>query len=120
MLNSEFDMKKLKVAQKILGVKISRDKSKGLIFLSQKKYFIKVLNTYKKLNSKPVKTPLAAHFKLNNSMCPKTDYEKLDMKNVPYANVVGCLMYVMVLTMPDMSYAVSLVSRYMASPGREH
>lgn len=77
-----------------------------------------MLNTYKKLDSKPVKTPLAAHFKLNNSMCPKTNYEKLDMKNVPYANVVGCLMYVMVLTMPNISHAVSLVSRYMASPGR--
>ena len=69
--------------QKILRVKISKDKSKCLIFLSQKKYLTKVLNTYKSLNSKPIQTPLAMHFKLSNSPCPKTDDEKLDKTNVP-------------------------------------
>ena len=58
----------------------------------------KVMETYKMLDSKPVLTPLAAHFKLSNQLCPKTDEEKLDMKNVPYVNTVGCLMYAMVLT----------------------
>ncbi|KAH9649101.1 hypothetical protein KPL70_025857 [Citrus sinensis] len=81
---------------------------------------LKVLETYKMLDSKPVLTPLAAHFRLSNQLCPKTDEEKLDMKNVPYANAVGCLMYAMVLTRPDLSHSMSVVSRYMAQPGREH
>ena len=58
----------------------------------------KVMETYKMLDSKPVLTHLAAHFRLSNQLCPKTDEEKLDMKNVPYVNTVGCLMYAMVLT----------------------
>uniref|UniRef100_A0A2N9GPK2 Reverse transcriptase Ty1/copia-type domain-containing protein n=1 Tax=Fagus sylvatica TaxID=28930 RepID=A0A2N9GPK2_FAGSY len=33
---------------------------------------------------------------------------------------VGCLMYAMVCTRPDLAHAVSTVSRYMANPGREH
>ncbi|KAH9647611.1 hypothetical protein KPL70_025255 [Citrus sinensis] len=120
MLNSEFDMKDLGTAKKILGVEIKRNITKGEIFLSQERYLTKVLETYKMLDSKPVLTPLAAHFKLSNQLCPKTDEEKLDMKNVPYANAVGCLMYAMVLTRPDLSHSVSVVSRYMAQPGREH
>ncbi|KAH9694912.1 Integrase catalytic domain-containing protein [Citrus sinensis] len=120
MLNSEFDMKDLGTAKKILGVEIKRNRTKGEIFLSQERYLTKVLETYKMLDSKPVLTPLAAHFKLSNQLCPKTDEEKLDMKNVPYANVVGCLMYAMVLTRPDLSHSVSVVSRYMAQPVREH
>jgi hypothetical protein len=33
---------------------------------------------------------------------------------------MGCLMYVMVCTRPDLAHAVSVVSKYMANPGRQH
>ena len=42
------------------------------------------------------------------------------MNSIPYANLVGSLMYVMVCTRPDIAYAVSLVSRYMENPGKAH
>jgi hypothetical protein len=42
------------------------------------------------------------------------------MSKVLYASVVGCLMYAMVCTKPNLAHAVSTVSRYMANPGREH
>ena len=42
------------------------------------------------------------------------------MSKVPYANAVGCLMYLMVCTRPDISHAVSVVSRFMANPSKEH
>ncbi|GJZ61269.1 retrotransposon protein, putative, ty1-copia subclass [Tanacetum coccineum] len=38
------------------------------------------------------------------------------MSKVPYANAVGRLMYLMVCTRPDIAYAVSVVSRYLANP----
>ena len=42
------------------------------------------------------------------------------MSKVPYASVVGSLMYVMVCSRPDISHAVGVVSRYMSHPGIEH
>ena len=42
------------------------------------------------------------------------------MSKVPYANVVGCLMYLMLCTRLDISHVVSVVSRYMVDPGKEH
>ena len=42
------------------------------------------------------------------------------MNSIPYANIVGSLMYVMVCTRPDITYAESLVSRYMANPRKAH
>nr|GEZ25172.1 hypothetical protein [Tanacetum cinerariifolium] len=42
------------------------------------------------------------------------------MSKVPYANAVGSLMYLMVCTRPDIAYAVSIVSRYLAYPGKSH
>lgn len=119
MLKSEFDMRDLGFVKKILGVEIKRNITKGEIFLTQEKHLTRVLETYKMLDSGPVQTPLTAHFRLRNLLSPKTDEERLDMENVPYANVVGCLMYAMVLTRPDISHAMSVVSRYMVAPERE-
>nr|GEY48941.1 retrovirus-related Pol polyprotein from transposon TNT 1-94 [Tanacetum cinerariifolium] len=42
------------------------------------------------------------------------------MSNVSYANAVGSLMYLMVCTRPDIAYAVSVVSRYLTNPGKNH
>ncbi|KAH9687889.1 Integrase catalytic domain-containing protein [Citrus sinensis] len=120
ILSSEFDMKNLGIAKKILGVEIERDRAAGVMFLSQKKYLTRVLHSFQMLNSKPVGTPLAAHFRLSNLQCRKISEEKLEIEDVPYANAVGCLMYAMVLIRPDISHVVSVVSRYMATPGNEH
>ena len=70
-------------------------------------------------NAKPVQLPLASHFRLSNLQCPQTEAEKQDMANVPYANAVGCLMYAMVLTRPDIAHVVSVFSRYMAQPEKD-
>ncbi|XP_070026242.1 secreted RxLR effector protein 161-like [Nicotiana sylvestris] len=42
------------------------------------------------------------------------------MSRVPYANVVGNLMYAMVYTRSDISQAVGVISTYMHNPGKEH
>ena len=115
-----FDMKDLGAARQILGMEIFRDRSNGKLWLSQQKYIEKILLRFGMNNVKPVSVPLASHFKLSSSLCPNTDEEKDYMSRIPYANVVGCLMYAMVCTRPDISHAVGVVSRYMANPGKEH
>ena len=42
------------------------------------------------------------------------------MKILPYALVVGSLIYVMLSTRPYICYSVGIVSRYQSNPGREH
>jgi hypothetical protein len=42
------------------------------------------------------------------------------MAHVPYASVVGILMYAMVCTQPDIAHAVGVLSRYMSTPGKEN
>ncbi|KAE8692022.1 hypothetical protein F3Y22_tig00110863pilonHSYRG00024 [Hibiscus syriacus] len=52
--------------------------------------------------------------------CPKTYKEAEDMSKVPYSNPVGCLMYAMICTRPDLAHAVSQVCKYMSKPGKQH
>ena len=42
------------------------------------------------------------------------------MSKVPYANAIGCLMFAMICTRPDLAYARSLISRFMSKPRKKH
>ncbi|XP_042950237.1 novel plant SNARE 11-like [Carya illinoinensis] len=63
---------------------------------------------------------MAPYFKLSALQSPKIDEERDYMRNVPYASIVRSLMYAMMCTRPNISQAISLVSRYMHNLGRVH
>nr|GEX66619.1 retrovirus-related Pol polyprotein from transposon TNT 1-94 [Tanacetum cinerariifolium] len=51
---------------------------------------------------------------------PAEELGQEQMSKVSYENAVGSLMYLMVCTRPDIAYAVSVVSRYLANLGKNH
>ena len=79
----------------------------------------KALEKFSMNNLKHVNVPLASHFKLSSVLSPRTDEEKQYMSHVPYANVLGNLMYAMVSTRPNISHALGVVSRIMENPDEE-
>jgi len=119
-LSDEFEMKDLGATKKILGLEIHRDRKAGKLYLSQRKYLEKILDRLNMSNCKSVSTPLAAHFKLSFESYPKTKQDLEKMSHVPYSIAVDSLMYAMACTRPDLSYAVSVVSRFMHNPGNDH
>ena len=42
------------------------------------------------------------------------------MSLIPYASVIGSIMYAIVCTRLDVSYALSVTSRYQSNPGKGH
>ena len=87
--------------------------------LTQKGYWQKVLQRFNiDGDTKSVSTLLAPHFKLKATMSPTTVEEREYITRVSYVRVVGNLMYAMVCTRPDLSQAVSIISRCMHDPGR--
>ena len=101
-------------------MRITRDRKNRLLTLSQNEYIQKVLKIFNMHNAKPVSTPFASHFKVGKKMCPKTQEDMDYMSKVPYASVVGSLMYAMICTRPDIAHAVGVVRRYMNNLGKYH
>lgn len=119
-LSSEFEMKDLGPARKILGMEITRNREENLLELSQKSYLQKVLNTFRMEECKPVKTPLAPHMKFKAATEIEADEQAEKMKSVPYANAVGSIMYSMIGSRPDLAYPVGVISRFMSKPLMDH
>lgn len=42
------------------------------------------------------------------------------MSLIPYSNIVGSIMYMMICTRADLAYAISATNNYMTEYGREH
>ncbi|KAG8481971.1 hypothetical protein CXB51_026890 [Gossypium anomalum] len=110
-LSEEFEMKDLGPVKKILGMEILRDRKASKLYLSQKGYIEKVLCRFNMQSAKPVSTPLVAHFRLSSALSPQSDDEIEYMSHVPYSSAIGSLMYAMVCSRPDLSYAVSAFGR---------
>ena len=119
-LSSQFDMKDLGDAYHILGMRVTRDHKKGLLYLSQGEYVHKVLERFSMQSGRLVSSPLPAYLKLSKDDCPKSVEDKATMAKVLYASTCGSLMYAMVATRLDIAYAVGVVSRYMSNPGKKH
>ena len=57
---------------------------------------------------------------LSKSMCSKTQYERTHLSMIPYASAIGSIMYAMLCTRPDVSYALSVMRIYQLDPGKGH
>ena len=89
--------------------------------MTQKGYLNKVLQKFNSNDdTKSVSILLTSHFKLKSTMSRITVEEHEYMTHVPIASAVGRLMYTMMCTRPNLSQAISMVSRYMQDPGRGH
>jgi len=113
-------MNDMSEARYVLGVEIFRNRSKKLLGMCQEAYIKRVFERFRMHYSKPVDIPAKKCLALSLDQCPKTDQEEEKMKDVPYASVVGCLMYAMLCTRLDICFAVGLVSRYQSNLGPTH
>ncbi|KAG8485771.1 hypothetical protein CXB51_019116 [Gossypium anomalum] len=119
-LGSCFSMKDLGEATYILGVKIYRDRSRRLLGLSQGTYIDKVLKRFNMEESKRGFLPMRHGISLSKEMCPSNPQERERMSKIPYASAIGSIMYAMLCTRPDVSYALSMTGRYQADPSEGH
>ena len=118
-LSKNFDMKDMGDASCVIGIKIHKDRPQGILGLSQETYINKILERFRMKDCSPSVAPIVKGDRFNLNQCPKNDFEREQMKNIPYASVVGSLMYAQVCTRPDIAFAVGMLGRYQSNPGTD-
>ena len=118
MSNSDFEMKYLGKARRILGTEIIRNKKEKTLCLSQSSYIKKIISKLKMEGSKGIRTPMAQQFKLSSDQAPKIERERLYIEKVPYIIGVGSIMYGMMCSKPNLAYVVNVISRFIANLGK--
>lgn len=115
-----FEMKDVGELGYILGIRIEKDEHTGAISLSQEAYLRRVLERFGMLQCNAKSTPLPSGIALSESESPRTEDDRQYMKDKPYREALGSCMWAQVATRPDISFALSVLSRFQANPGPAH
>ena len=104
----------------ILGIEVKRIRENRTIHLSQKSYIESMLRRYSFDDLKPVSLPMETSIRLTSAQSPTTTQQIAHMRNIPYQEAVGSLIYASLGTRPDITYAVQTVSCFSKNPGQAH
>lgn len=110
-LQALFPVKDLGPLKYFLGLEIARN-STG-ICLHQRKYCLDILSETGLTNAKPSNVPIVQHHKLSLSTSPEIQDAS------QYRRLVGKLIY-LTITRPEISYAVHILSQFLANPKEDH
>lgn len=83
-------------------------------FVNQPKYTKKIINKFGYEDAYEVSTPMEPGMLTN-----KHENDK-ELKNKPYREIVGSLLYLSTITRPDISFTVNYLSRYVNEPKISH
>ncbi len=99
----------------VLGMSIVRNWESRTMSIRRKKYLEGVLKKFDMETCKLVSTPL--EFGKKYEELSKED-ERFDTRM--YQRAIGCLTHAATISRPDLSTAVSILSKFMSNPGVEH
>ena len=114
-LRERFNIKQLKTASWMLGMRITRDRAARTIKLDQELYVTKALERYGLSECKVATTPevIGAATDATPGMDDAAERQR-------YMEIVGTLMYAMISTRPDIAHAVHWLASNMQAPTRRH
>lgn len=105
-LQKEFNIKKMTEVKTFLGMEIDRN-DKG-VKVTQNKMINKLLKEFSMEETRNIATPMEVNFQINE--------EEQIIENVPYRRLICSLMYLSLVSRPDICYSVGYLSRFLDRP----
>ena len=116
-LRKMFKIKELGEVKRILGMQITRIRSKRTVYIDQTAYIEKFLHEFamEQDRVRPTTVPMNGYEHLH-----KTTIDDEPGDSQGYAKRVGSMMFAMVYSRPDICFALSKLSQHMSNPGAHH
>ena len=119
-VNNSFKTKDLGNLNFILGINVERLTDNTLV-IHQKNYIDKIMKDFKIISeTRNTDIPIQPGHKLTTELLHETESLRKLVDATKYRKVIGSLIYLMTCTRPDISYSVSILSRYMQEPKELH
>lgn len=92
-LSKNLQIKDVSEASHVIGIEIFQNKAQGLLELSQKTYINKLLERFRIKKCLLSIVPIKKGDTFNLMQCSKNELKHAQMEMIPYASIVGSLMY---------------------------
>ena len=118
-LGSSYEVKDLGEARLILGMRIDQNQN-GDVTCTQQAFCEQLLKHFNMAECAPATTPLPPGLSLSVEDCPTTTEEITEMKNIPFREALGSIMWLQIATRPDLSFSVNILFHFTHNPGKPH
>jgi len=103
-----------------LGIEIIRNREEKTIFLTQTAYATAYETAYAAYTREVWNDQLQSScYSMDTGATLTTNMDE-DLKNIPFRQLIGSLIYLAVATQPDLVYLVGILSKFLDSPTEEH
>ena len=113
-IKGSFDIQDLGVPERLLGIRIIRNRELGTIHISQPSFIDTIAKRFNISPGKRITSPMLNTIDLRIST---TEDETI---NIPYASLIGSINYCSIFTRPDISYATNKCAQFTSKPTSEH
>ena len=103
-----------------LGFEVKRNRAAHTISINQCSYIEQMTEKFRLTNAKPVSTPMEPGAQFTKEQGPSTPTQMMRMRNVPYAEAIGSVLWPVMISRPDAAFSVSVLSQFIQNPGRIH
>ena len=100
-----------------VGFQVHQNPITHTIHVNQTRYISDIIKRFNLEQANTVSIPADTHMPLQESL---GEDDLTLSSSIPYREAVGCLMYAMVLTRPDIAFAVSRVAKFTTKPRNSH
>ena len=103
-----------------LGFEIKRDRAARTISINQSAYLTSMAAKFRLSNAKPVTTPIEPGVILNKEQAPLSVQHTIRMRNIPYAEAIGSVLWPVIISRPDAAFAIGTLSQFIQNPAMVH
>jgi hypothetical protein len=118
--NDRYTLTDLGLISWLLGIKVTWDRDNRTISLSQTTYIESILERYALTSARAYAMPMVPRVLYSRDQSPSTPQEADRMRNVPYREAIGSLMYASLMTRPDITFGVVTLLQFLDNPGDAH
>ena len=117
---SRFKCKDLGSCSFILGLEMKRDRKLKTISIGQQSYTKKLLERFNMFECSQENTPADCNVIFTKDGVKGSINESKDFNKTIYQQAIGSLIFLMVCSRPDITFAVSMLARFMSCPKEVH
>ena len=103
-----------------LGMEIKRDRAVHTISINQCTYIEGMATKFGLTNTKPICVPMLPGKTLSHDQSPSTSAESQEMSKIPYENMIGHVLWPVMISRPDAVFATTILSQFVSTPGPAH
>jgi hypothetical protein len=115
-----FDITDLGEIHWFLSFEIRRDHVARTISINQRSYIEAMADKFGQTNAKPIYLPMLPGEVFSRDQSPVTPSQHFAMRNVPYAEGIGHVLWPVMVTRPNTLCAVGILAQFVQNPGMAH